>query len=203
MGNQPGTNDADRKPKPVLAVVCGLPATGKSTLAELLQSELGWPLFTKDGFKELLFDVGEWDGAAFGRAESMRIGAQAIALMFAVAREVARAGQSCIIEANFLPHLAPADLGPLKPFADLRQVHCTIPDDQVIQRYRNRAAAGERHPVHADVEALDDLIQRIEQGGGRPLPLDVPLLQVDSSNGFSPPVSEIVAFLQEAIKRSD
>ncbi len=196
MNREPATNDDQQAPRPVLAVICGLPATGKSTLAEQVQRELGWPLFTKDGFKELLFDVGYREGSEIDRAESTRIGAQAIALVFLVARELLGAGQSCIIEANFLPNLAPADLGPLKPFADLRQVHCTIPDDQVIERYRGRADAGERHPVHADVEALDDLIERIEQGGGRPLPLDIPLLQVDSTDGFNPPLAEIVAFLR-------
>lgn len=188
--------DCNPLPAPVLAVVSGLPATGKSTLADLLREELRWPLFTKDGFKELLFDVSYRENGAFGRAESTRIGAQAIMLVFEVAREVLTAGQSCIIEANFLPDLAPADLGPLKPLADLRQVHCSIPDDQVIERYRARAEEGDRHPVHADTEALDDLVKRIAQGAGQPLPLDVPLLQVDSTDGFRPSLSEIIAFLR-------
>ena len=40
-----------------LYIVAGLPGTGKTTLSEYLQKELGVPLFCKDKMKEILFDV--------------------------------------------------------------------------------------------------------------------------------------------------
>ena len=40
-----------------LYIVAGLPGTGKTTLSEYLQRELGVPLFCKDKMKEILFDV--------------------------------------------------------------------------------------------------------------------------------------------------
>lgn len=189
-------SDPPSSRRPVLAVVSGLPATGKTSLSQQLRSELGWPLFAKDDFKERLFDHAGIDGESFDRSQSTVIGRQALAIMFMVAQEVLEAGHSCIIEANLLPALAPDDLAPLAKVAELRQVHCAIPDSLVIQRYQERANAGERHPVHADAGALDDLVQRIESGAGRPLPLDAPLLAVDGTTDFDPGIEKIVAFFR-------
>jgi predicted kinase len=179
---------------PILVIVCGLPATGKSGLAEKLREELRWPLFAKDHFKELLYDATDQGEDAYTREASIIVGKQSIALLFAVARELLEARVSCIIEANFLPALAPCDLAPLLAIADGRQVHCTIPDDLVLERYRQRASAGERHPVHVDEGAEAELIERIESGGGKPLAIAAPLLQVDSTEGYQPGLDEIVAF---------
>src|SRR5690606_21189917 len=142
-------------------IVCGLPATGKTTIATELRDQLGWPLFAKDAIKELLFDSSGLAPEEATRQISTRFGRQAIALLFETAREVLRSGCSCIVEASFLPDLAHQDLQPFSEFAELRQVHCSIPDDLVIQRYRERSQAGERHPIHADDDAVEDLIERI------------------------------------------
>lgn len=179
---------------PAFVIVCGLPATGKSTLAAKLAVELGWPVFAKDHFKELLYDSVDRDDVDFTRGASTVIGQQSIALLFDIANELLRNGVSCIVEANFLPWLAPAGLAPLLAISRGRQVHCTIPDKLVLERYRERANAGERHPVHVDDGAEAELIERIERGGGKPLPLDVPLLEVDSTDGWNPNLNSIVAF---------
>lgn len=187
-------NDETSSPKPTLIVVCGLPATGKSSLAEELRDALGWPLFAKDQFKELLYDATDQGEDAYTRETSTIVGKQSIALLLMVARQLLETEVSCIVEANFLPNLAPDDLNPLLAIAAGRQVHCTIPGDLVLERYRKRAQAGERHPVHVDEGAEAELIERIETGGGEPLPLDVPLLEVDSTHGWDPEIAEIVAF---------
>jgi predicted kinase len=181
---------------PTLVIVCGLPATGKSSLAEILRDELGWPLFAKDHFKELLYDavnpVDDDDEAT--RAESTEKSQEGIAVLYAIANEVLRAGVSCIIEANFRPHLARADMAPLLGMAHGRQVHCSIPDEMVLERYRERSRAGERHPVHVESGAEESLVEGMDQGEGDPLPLDVPLLEVNSTDGWDPDIPAIVAF---------
>ncbi len=183
-------------PRPVLAIVSGLPATGKTTLANLLKRDLRWPLFSKDGFKELLFDADHQVREGFRREDSIRAGAQAIAIVFQAAAEVLAAGHPCIIEANFLPQLAPTDLKPLMKDANLRQVHCAVPDDVVVERYLRRAKRGERHPVHTDLDAIDNLLMRMGQGAGEPLPLEAPLLRVDTSHGYAPALESILEFLR-------
>ena len=122
------------------------------------------------------------------------IGQQAIALLSHVGRELLDIGASCILEANYIPEYAPADLAPLLELANGRQVHCSIPDELVLQRYRARAAQGERHPVHVDEGAEEELIERIASGGGRALPVAADLLEVDSTDGFNPGIEEIAAF---------
>ncbi len=159
-----------------------------------MRDALGWPLFAKDQFKELLFDATDQGDEAYTRETSTMVGRQSIALLLLVARELLENDVSCIIEANFLPNLAPDDLNPLLAVAEGRQVHCSIPGDLVLERYRSRALAGERHPVHVDAGAEPELIERMETGGGEPLPLDIPLLEVDSTDGWNPPLADIVAF---------
>ncbi len=186
--------NSSTSPKPTLIIVCGLPATGKSSLAEELRDALGWPLFAKDQFKELLYDATDQGDEAYTRETSTIVGKQSIALLLMVARELLEAKISCIVEANFLPDLAADDLNPLLAIAEGRQVHCTIHGDLVLERYRDRAQAGERHPVHVDAGAEPELIERIENGGGEPLPLNIPLLEVDSTDGWNPRLAEIVTF---------
>lgn len=179
---------------PTLVIVSGLPATGKSSLAAELRGALGWPLFTKDGFKELLHDAIDRSGESFSRADSSRLGAQAMALLFAAGLEVLEAGVPCILESNFDPARALDDFRSLLAVSRARQVHCAIPDDLVLERYRLRAAAGERHPVHVDGDDTARLLERIESGAGAPLPLGVPLIDVDATQGWSPGIDEIVQF---------
>ncbi len=187
-------SDASAPSRPRLIIVCGLPATGKSSLAEELRDALGWPHFAKDQFKELLYDATDQGEDAYTRETSTIVGKQSIALLLMVARQLLEANVSCIVEANFLPDLAPDDLNPLLAIANGRQVHCTIPGDLVLERYRKRATAGERHPVHVDEDAEPELIERIDTGGGDLLPLDIPLLEVDSTDGWNPGIADIVTF---------
>lgn len=190
-------DDASSSPTPTLIVVCGLPATGKSSLAEELRNALGWPLFTKDQFKELLYDATDQGEEAYTRRTSTIVGRQSIAILLMVARELLESRTSCLIEANFLPNLAPDDLGPHLAISNAKQVHCTTHRDLVLERYRERARAGERHPVHVDAGAEPELIERIESGGGEALPLNIPLLEVDSTAGWEPDIETIIAFCRE------
>jgi predicted kinase len=180
---------------PRLAIVCGLPATGKSTLARQLRDALGWPAFSKDNFKEALFDGRNLEPTTLTRDQSKAIGGEALTMLFQVTRQTLEAGQPCIVEANFLPQLAPMDFGPLTPLADLRQVHCVAPTSLVLARYRARAEAGKRHPVHTDAEAFAELQNRIDAGGGEPLSIAGELLQVDTTDGLQPNLAEILTFL--------
>src|SRR5688500_5640391 len=72
---------------PALIIVNGLPATGKTTLSIQLADALGLALFSKDMFKEILFDTLGWSDRAWSR----RLGVASIALLVRVAEAELRA----------------------------------------------------------------------------------------------------------------
>lgn len=177
-----------------MVIVSGLPASGKSTLAERIAAALGWPLLAKDRFKERLYDSGSIDPDRFDRAASSVLGARAVAILLDVVATLIEARVSLVVESNFRPHLARRDLGPLLGLANGRQVHCTLEREEIVRRYRSRFEHRDRHPVHLDSVAIDELEEQIDAGFGEPLPLDIPMIGVDTLNGYRPGLDEILAF---------
>ncbi len=171
-----------------------MPATGKSTLGHLLADALGWPLFTKDRFKEVLFDTGAYDAATFDRARSRTIGAQSVALLWSVADTLLGTGASVILESNFLPELAARDLSPIPRHVQVRQVSCSVAPALFLARYEARTTSGVRHAVHLDAEALPELVARVGTELHGPIPLDAPFLTVDTTDGYDPSLDKILAF---------
>jgi predicted kinase len=160
---------------PTLVIVTGPPASGKSVLAEALAVRLGFPLFTKDQFKELLADVLEVGGLQW----SHRLGAAGYELLYEAARTLLSSGHSVIIEANFAHELAEPHLRALANLGELVQVNCVAPAEVLVERYAKRSDA--RHPIHVDADELSarDLTAML-----RPMPpLDLPgaLFEIDTT----------------------
>lgn len=90
--------ESKRKSAPLLIIIGGKLATGKSTLARRRADDLGLPFFSKDALKETLFDaLGIAD-----RAWSRQLGIASFALLRTISESLLNAGQSLIVEANFL-----------------------------------------------------------------------------------------------------
>jgi predicted kinase len=183
-------------PLPVLVIISGMPATGKSTLATQLAGRLGWPVFTKDTFKEVLFDAAGHDEAAFDETGSDLIGAQSIALLLTIADALVAARGNVVLEGNFRADLAARDLARFLPIADLRLVYCDLDTPRILERYEQRLDNDERHPVHVDTGDADALAADLEAKDYGPIPLPVPTLIVRTVDGFDPPLEAIVAFCQ-------
>lgn len=181
-------------PLPRLILISGMPATGKTTLAQLVGDALGWPLFTKDRFKELLFDVGQFNPASFNRAQSKVIGAQAVALLKDVAITLLESGANVILESNFLPDLGAMSLSPWAGGVAVRQVYCSVPPECFLERYQTRSEGNQRHPVHVDHLAFPELRARVGTDLHGPVPVDAPLLTVDTTDDYRPSLPEILAF---------
>ncbi|BCW66619.1 hypothetical protein NicSoilB4_13820 [Arthrobacter sp. NicSoilB4] len=162
-----------------LILVNGLPGSGKTTLARELAAALELPLFSKDAYKECLWDSARPPGAA----ESTALGRRALELMWA---GIAAAKGPAVVESFWF---APRDLEFLR--SDLRgagrtvaaEVWCALDPAAARQRCRNR----DRHPVHHAAHDDDDVWSRWVQEAG-PLGLG-PVLEVSTERPVDvPPV---------------
>ena len=78
---------------PLVLIVAGPPASGKTTLARSLAESLTLPPFVKDDFKEVLFDTLGWSDRAWSR----KLGGVSMQLLFAALEVELRAARSCIV----------------------------------------------------------------------------------------------------------
>ncbi|HEY6961334.1 MAG TPA: AAA family ATPase [Gaiellaceae bacterium] len=159
--------------EPLLVVVTGPPASGKSSLARDLAAELRIPFLSKDEFKERLYEE-------IGSGEEMeeRVERAALAILYSVAASNLNVGVSVLVESNFD---ANSDLRPLRGLdARIVQIHCGGDAGELAAQFRDRAASGKRHPGHDDEpEDADEVRRKIEAGLWDPLDLPGELIRVD------------------------
>ncbi len=175
--------------RPVLVVVSGPPAAGKTTIADALAARLELPLLAKDAIKERLADA---LGVAGDRQASQRLGGAAFDLQFLVLDELLGRGVSVVAEGNF---------GRAEPFlalppARILQVHVSAPGEVLRRRLAARAA---RHPVHYDGDAAGELAARAAAGEWEPLAIGGEVLLIDTES--FPAVGEIAKRVAALVER--
>jgi predicted kinase len=111
--------------RPLVLIVTGGPASGKSTLGPDLARGLGLPYLSKDRFKEALFDTLRYSD----RAWSQRLGAASMRLLFDTIAALLEVGQSVAVESNFRPGMSAPEFRSLADRYRCRfvQVLCTAP----------------------------------------------------------------------------
>lgn len=78
-------------------LVTGIPASGKSTMAEFLSERLHIPVISKDKLKEILFE----DVGFASRSEKVALGTAAMDIMYYTAQQLMKCRQPFILENNF------------------------------------------------------------------------------------------------------
>lgn len=78
-------------------LVSGIPASGKTVLAEYLSASLHIPVVSKDKIKEILFDTIGFRS----RTEKVALGTGAMETMYYFAGQMMRTGQPFLLENNF------------------------------------------------------------------------------------------------------
>lgn len=162
---------------PLLLVVSGLPAAGKTTLASGLAQEFRLPLVTKDDYKQILIDHTPDE---YRVSQNRRIGQASFGVMFHVAGVILRSGTSCIVETHFHRGLSDPKLLALaeQHTARLGQIFCTAELSELGRRHAARVASGARPFIdfpfqHTELSA---------HAGWEPLDLGAaPLLRVDTA----------------------
>lgn len=174
-------NRLSSAPVPTLILVTGWPATGKSSLAERFAHRLGWPLFTKDGIKESLFDsLGVAD-----REWSRRLSRASYELLLYLAARQLEIGHSCIVEGNFDPRHWSERWARILAAQRCRtvQVHCTGAPEILWERFQRRTQTRVRHAGHADETLLAEVHTLYQGGNQTPLAVAAALLPVETTRG--------------------
>jgi predicted kinase len=126
-----------------LIIILGSPASGKTTLARRLGTQLALPVFCKDDIKEALFDsLGEGD-----RAWSRRLSEASFTALARLAGAQLSLRQSCIVEGNWRAVNAPALADVLRASgACAVQIWCRADPAEIVRRFTSRT----RHSGHLD-----------------------------------------------------
>lgn len=180
----------------LLLLVGGPPASGKTSVADVLAARARCVALHKDRFKEpLMTELGVGtveDSATLGRA--------AVIALFTAADAVLSTGAGVLLESTF-------NADDVERITDLQrahgcamlQIHVTAPVDVLVERWQSRA--GSRHPGHLDQLRLPELRQRVEAGTWAPLPLETPLLVIDTSADTDERGFDVAAWL-DGLRRS-
>src|SRR5436190_16264150 len=168
---------------PPLVLVSGSPGAGQTALARRLAADLEMPLLSKDTIKEALGETLVVDSVE----RSRELGRASVGVLFAL-REQLDLGVGVVVDHAFHQEFA-ADVVPLVERSAAVLVHCHAPQDVLGQRKLAREARGERHAVHFDRERMP-----FDPQAYAPMELDIPLLLVDTSDGYRPDYPTIVSF---------
>jgi predicted kinase len=165
---------------PPLVIVTGPPASGKTTLGRTLATRLAMPFLYKDGIKETLFDALGWSGREWSR----KLGVATYALLFHLLEMELAAGRSLVVESNFDAERAGPSFLALRDRYGFRPVQvCCVADGAVLlERFRSRVTSGERHPGHDELANMLELEPILLRGRLDPLPLDGPIIEVDTTD---------------------
>lgn len=165
--------------KNLLIVVEGLSCSGKSLLAEKIAKEFGLPYFSKDMFKELMFDkIGYSD-----RQWSQKLGRAAYDILYLIAENLLRAGKSLILESNFKVEYDRPRFERLmsKYPVKIIEVLCFAEGKVLFERFKERALLGKRHPGHVDHLCLEEQEEILLKGKAEALNIGE-LIEVETTD---------------------
>ncbi|MEU2614627.1 AAA family ATPase [Micromonospora sp. NPDC007271] len=176
---------------PTLVVVSGPSGAGKTTLAHLLARRIGCPAICRDEIKEgMVHAVG-----GFTATPSDELTLRTLPTFFKVLQLLLAAGVTTVAEAAFQDRLWRPGLQPLIAIADIRVVHCQVAAQRAFDRIQRRQEEDLIRRAHADAYLGDLQTHAVGHHGFQPVRLDVPEIEVDTSDGYRPGLDEILAFV--------
>ena len=149
--------------KPILILISGFSCTGKTTLAKKIAERYSLPLIGRDNIQESLYNsLGYSD-----RPWSKKLGIASYDLLYLFTEQLLANHKSLIIESNFKSTVDTAKLLNLKNKYQfhLLQIHCYTEIAITLQRFKNRAISGARHPGHVDHLIYEEMESNWKQGG--------------------------------------
>lgn len=186
--------------KPVLILISGAPATGKTVLARRLAEALPVPVIQRDDIKETLFDsLGVGD-----REWSKKLGAASFALFYLTVETVLTARRSVIAEAAFHHPYSSRWLSRVRERFDIEvlELHCHADSQTALHRYMRRARTSERHAGHdagisVEAQAREWRMQYPVYG---PLTDGAELFMIDTTDFATVDTKDVIAHVRAALR---
>ena len=184
---------------PVVVIVSGPPASGKTTLARQLARELDLPVLHKDGIKETLFDSLGWSDREWSR----KLGVTTYRLLYYFLEAQLAAGRPVVVESNFPPEAAESFRQlqaryPFRPF----QVQCRTEGSVLFARFAARGSAPDRHPGHVDLGALEEFKPLLLKGRLEALEIGGELLEIDTTDFLKIDTAWLLSRLRQVLEVS-
>jgi predicted kinase len=176
---------------PVLVIVSGPAGSGKTTLAHEIARRIGCPAICRDEIKEGMVHNTPDFVAAWGDELTKRT----LPVFFGVLDLLVRAGVTTVAEAAFQDHVWRPQLEPFHDLARIRIVHAVVAADVAFQRILRRKAQNALRRAHADPGYGDAANQAEAHNAFGRVSIDAPWFEVDTTDGYRPALSDVVAFL--------
>jgi predicted kinase len=178
----------------LLVIISGPPCTGKTTLGKRLADDLRLPFFNKDGIKEVLFDTLGWKDRDWSR----KLGTASYELLYHSVEAMVRAGKPLVVESNFTNGPATTRLLQMKARygAETLQIQCITNGEVLLNRFKERAESGERHPGHVDTSTYDEMRDILLKGRHAPLDIGGPVIEVDTTDFAAIQYNQILSQVQ-------
>jgi predicted kinase len=176
---------------PVLVVVSGPAGSGKTTLAHEIARTIGCPAICRDEIKEGMVHNTPNFMAAQGDELTMRT----LPVFFGVLDLLIRAGVTTVAEAAFQDRVWRPALEPFRGLARIRIVHARVAPDVAFQRILGRKEQNPLRRAHADPSYGDAASQAQAHRVFDRVSIDAPWIEVDTTEGYRPVLSDIVAFV--------
>jgi predicted kinase len=184
---------------PFLVIITGHPASGKTTLARRLASDLQLPCLTKDDIKERLFDTLGWSD----RAWSKKLGSSTYELIYLFSEVQLSVGRSFLLEFNFDSKSVTPRFLEIKRKFDFYPIQIVLEANAeiLIQRFMERARSGARHPGNTDTTVEDEYRERLAQGPYQALDIGGSVLHIDTNDFAIVNYGEILNFIEMEMKQ--
>jgi predicted kinase len=180
--------------KPLLMVVTGSPASGKTTFAHILADKIHCPLLSRDELKEGLINTLNLAHTQLDKSVDLHV----YDTFFETIDLLISKGISIIVEAAFQDKLWRPKLLNLLDKAEIKIIICKTQFDLIKKRFTNRLSNNPdrekfhgAQSLHLSKEQFTSLTENYE-----PVNIDAATLHVDTTENYNPDIEEVIKFIR-------